>query len=55
MEAFVRVFTTPTVAIAEVVCAVVVPSVQVIAGRKYGPPLAAVGIIWFVIAIFLNL
>ena len=46
-------FALPLIAAAGFFCVVVVPVVHVVAGKKYGYPLAVVGFAWFVIAIII--
>ena len=48
-------FALPPIAAAGFFCAVVVPTVMVVAGKKYAIPLAVVGFVWFVIAIIMNM
>ena len=44
-------FWFPAIAAAGFFCTVIVPTVNVVAGKKYGIPLAGLGVAWFVIAI----
>ena len=46
-------FALPPIAAAGFFCTVVVPTVMVVAGKKYAIPLAVVGLAWFVIAIIM--
>ena len=50
----VNVFTLPQIAAAGIFCGVIVPTMNVVLGKKYGIPLAVVGFIWFVIAIIIH-
>ena len=50
----VNVFTLPQIASAGIFCGVIVPTMNVVLGKKYGIPLAVVGFIWFVIAIIIH-
>ena len=52
MKNLITFFTNPL--IAGLFCALVVPVVNTVAGKKYGIPLAVVGFIWFVIAIIIH-
>ena len=35
-------------------CGLVVPTVNVVLGKKYGIPFAVVGVVWLVIAVIMN-
>ena len=48
-------FALPPIAAAGFFCAVVVPTVMVVAGKTYVIALAVVGLAWFVIAIIMNI
>ena len=50
----VNVFTLPQITSAGIFCGVIVPTMNVVLGKKYGIPLAVVGFIWFVIAIIIH-
>ena len=49
-----NVFVLPQIAAAGIFCGVVVPTVNVAMGKKYGIPLAVVGVVWLVIAIIMH-
>ena len=49
-----NVFVLPQIAAAGIFCAVMVPTVNAVAGKKYGIPLAVVGFVWFVITIIMH-
>ena len=46
-----NVFVLPQIAASGMFCAIVVPTVNVVMGKKYAIPLAVVGFVWFVIAV----
>jgi len=57
MENLITLFTNPQVAISGIFCAIVVPSLYVMVGKKYKKyvlALAVVGFVWFVISIIMN-
>lgn len=54
MENLITLLTNPYVTTAGIFCAVVVPVVNVVAGKKYGKPLGIVGFALFVVAIIMN-
>jgi hypothetical protein len=54
MDSLITLFTNPNFAIPGYFCAVVVPVVNVVVGKKYGIPLAVLGFVWLVIAIIMN-
>ena len=54
MDNLITLLTNPYVTTAGIFCAVIVPVVNVVAGKKYARPLVAVGFTGFVIAIIMN-
>ena len=46
-------FWMPLIAAAGMFCGLVVPTVNVVMGKKYGIPFAVVGFVWFVISIIM--
>ena len=47
-------FWMPLIAAAGTFCGLVVPTVNVVLGKKHAIPMAVVGVVWFVIAIIMH-